>query len=117
MDSMFEILMGVPLFHGVTYQKMSEIIGKHRFHFLKYDDGQQIIGAGEQCTHMKTIVSGKVRVSVSNSDNRVRVSQTLEAPDIIAPDFFSAKQPVTPHRCVRSDLAASCRSIRMTIST
>lgn len=38
MDSMFEILMGVPLFHGVTYQKMSEIIGKHRFHFLKYDD-------------------------------------------------------------------------------
>lgn len=47
MDSMFEILMGVPLFHGVTYQKMSEIIGKHRFHFLKYDDGQQIIGAGE----------------------------------------------------------------------
>lgn len=91
MDSMFEILMGVPLFHGVTYQKMSEIIGKHRFHFLKYDDGQQIIGAGEQCTHMKTIVSGKVRVSVSNSDNRVRVSQTLEAPDIIAPDFFFGK--------------------------
>ncbi len=88
MDSMFETLMKVPLFRGVSFNKMSEIIGKHRFHFLKYADGEQIIGAGEQCTHMKTVVSGKVRITVANAENRVRVSQTLEAPDIIAPDFF-----------------------------
>lgn len=93
---MFEILMGMPLFHGVTYQKLSEIIGKHPFHFLKYEDGQQIIGTGEQCTHMKTIVSGKVRVTVANTDNRVKVSQTLEAPDIIAPDFFFGKTTCYP---------------------
>lgn len=93
---MFETLMRVPLFHGVTYQKMSEIIGKHRFHFLKYTDGQQIIAAGEPCTHMKTIVSGKVRVTVANADNRVRVSQTLESPDIIAPDFFFGRTTSYP---------------------
>ena len=39
MDSMYEILMALPLFHGVSYAKLSEVIGSTKFHFLKYLDG------------------------------------------------------------------------------
>lgn len=88
MDSMFQPLMQMPLFHGVSYNRLSEIIGKHRFHFLKYADKEKIISAGDPCTHLSTVVSGKVRVTVSSGDDRVKVSQTLEAPEPIAPDFF-----------------------------
>lgn len=88
MDSMFQTLMQMPLFHGVSYNKLSEIIGKHRFHFLKYADREKIISAGETCTHLSTIVSGKARVTICSPDERVKVSQTLEAPEPIAPDFF-----------------------------
>lgn len=85
---MYEILMALPLFHGVSYTKLSEVVGNTKFHFLKYLDGEKIIDAGEPCTHIKFIISGSARVSIENSDGRFRVSQTLKAPDVIAPDFL-----------------------------
>lgn len=88
MDSMFEILMRLPLFNGITFDRLSEIIGRHKFHFLKFEDGEEIIRAGEECTHLKSIVSGQGRMTISNADGRFRVSQTLAAPAVISPDFF-----------------------------
>lgn len=38
MDSMYEILMGLPLFKGVSHDKISEIVEKAKFHFLKYTE-------------------------------------------------------------------------------
>lgn len=97
MDSMYEILMGLPLFHGVSYDKISEVVGSTKFHFLKYLDGQQVVGAGEPCTHIKFIISGSARMTIVNSDGRFKVSQTLTCPDVIAPDFLFG--PATSYPC------------------
>jgi len=88
MDSMYEILMRLPLFHGISYSKLSEIVGTTRFHFLKYLKGEQIVEAGQPCTHIKFIISGSARVSIVNADGRFKVSQTLSMPDVIAPDYL-----------------------------
>ncbi len=88
---MYETLLGLPLFAGVSRQKISEVAGKNKLHFLKYAPDEQIITAGELCTHIKSIIAGSVRVTIESDDNRFRVSQTLSAPDIIAPDFFFGK--------------------------
>lgn len=99
---MFQTLMKMPLFHGVSYNKLSEIIGKHRFHFLKFADKEKIISAGDPCTHLSTIVSGKARVTINSSDERVKVSQTLEAPEPIAPDFFFGRTTRYPATVIAS---------------
>jgi CRP-like cAMP-binding protein len=91
MGSMFETLLGTPLFTGVSHQKISEIVGKHKFHFLKYSDSETIVDEGEQCTHIKTIITGEARLTISNKSKRFRVSQTLQAPAVICPDFFFGK--------------------------
>lgn len=96
MDSMYEILMALPLFHGVSYNKISEVVGNTKFHFLKYLDGEPIIEAGQPCTHIKFIISGSARVSIVNSDGRFRVSQTLSHPDVIAPEFLFGRATVYP---------------------
>ena len=88
MDSMYEILKGLPLFHGATSERISDIVGKAKFHFLKYLAGEKIISAGEQCTHVKFIISGQVRSSITNSSERFKVAQTLSAPSVIAPEFL-----------------------------
>lgn len=86
---MFEALRELPLFRGVSTERIAEIVGKARFHFLKYlPDGSDIVTEGEPCTHIKFILSGKVRSTIANHDGRFSVSQTLEAPDVIAPDFL-----------------------------
>lgn len=91
MDSMYDTLMGLPLFAGASHQKLSDIIGKYRFHFLKYTPEQTIVNAGDTCTHLKCIINGSVGLTVTNETRRFRVHQTLEAPDVIAPDFFFGK--------------------------
>ena len=91
MESMYETLLGLPLFAGVSRQKISEIVGKNKFHFLKYTDGETIVTAGEPCTHIKSIITGKARLSIANATNRFKISQTLEAPDVICPEFFFGK--------------------------
>ena len=96
MDSMYEILMELPLFKGVSFDRISEIVGSAKFHFLKYLSGEQIITAGEPCTHIKFIISGSARASITNADGRFRVSQTLTAPDLIAPDYLFGKATKYP---------------------
>ncbi len=91
MDSMYEILMHLPVFNGVTYSRLEEIVGNTKFHFLKYLKGDKIIEAGQQCTHIKFIISGSARISIVNSDGRFKVSQTLSMPDVISPEYLFGK--------------------------
>ena len=88
MDSMYEILKGLPLFHGASTERISDIVGKAKFHFLKYLAGERIVTAGEQCTHVKMIISGNARSTITNESQRFRVSQGLSAPSVIAPEFL-----------------------------
>ena len=86
--SMYENLMTLPLFKGISYSRLSEIVGNTRLAFLKYLPGEPMIKAGDPCSHIKFIISGAARVTISNSDQRFKVSQTLRAPEVIAPDFL-----------------------------
>ena len=38
MDSMYDVLLQLPIFQGVSRNKISELIEKMKFHFLKYPD-------------------------------------------------------------------------------
>ena len=88
MNSMFEILMELPLFRGTTRDRMAETVGMAKFHFLKYLPGETVVEAGAPCTHIKFIISGSVRSKIVNPDSRFKVSQTLVAPDVISPDYL-----------------------------
>ena len=100
MDSMYEILMGLPLFKGVSYTNISKVVESTKFHFLKYLDGETIVTAGETCTHVKVIISGRARLSIANADGRFKVSQTLSAPDVIAPDYLFGRATHYPCNAV-----------------
>lgn len=88
MASMFELLLNLPLFRGVSRSRIAEVVGSAKFHFLKYPKGETVVRAGEECTHLAFVISGSVRSEISNSSKRFSVSQTLKAPSAIAPDFL-----------------------------
>lgn len=103
MNSMYDILMRLPLFNGVTHERISEILEKAKFHFLKYLPGQQIIEAGTPCTHIRFIINGSIRITIANEDNRFKVSQTLSAPNVIAPEFLFGRSTIYPCSAVALD--------------
>lgn len=80
--------MQLPLFQGVSVQQLSALVEKMPFHFLKFSDGERIIAEGDACTHVRFVVSGKVKVSIRFSNLKLTVEQTLEAPNVLGPDYL-----------------------------
>ena len=96
MDNIYELISGLALFSGATKEKILEIAGTTKFHFLKYLEGETVVKPGDQCTHLKFIISGKVRSSITSADGRFVVSQTLTAPNVIAPDYIFGRHTEYP---------------------
>lgn len=96
MASMFEILMELPLFKGVSRQRMASTVGSHKFHFLKYLPGELIFRAGDMCSDLAFIISGNVRTRIENTAGRFSVEQTLGAREAIAPDFLFGRNTCYP---------------------
>lgn len=96
MDSMFDILMGLPLFKGISKERMSKTVGSAKFHFLKYLPNETIFRAGHQCNDIAFVISGTVRITISNPDGRFSVSQSLMAQDVIFPEFLFGKVTTCP---------------------
>ncbi len=93
---MYDLLLTLPLFKGVSHERISQIIEKNKFHFLKYPSGETFVRAGDPCTHVQFVISGKARVTISDYNDRIRVSQTITGPEVIAPDFLFGKDPFYP---------------------
>ena len=102
MNSMYQQLMQLPLFQGVSAEKITELVEKLPFHFLKFRNGEQIFAPGDPCTHMRFIVSGKVRLDMSFTNLRVTLSQTLETPHVLAADYLFGKETSYPFTAVAS---------------
>ena len=97
MNSMYEILMDLPLFQGVSRDKLSELIEKTPFHFLKFGDGEEIVAVGGACTHVKFIISGEVRMEIPCRNLRVRVGETLAAPNVFGHDYLFGRRTEYPY--------------------
>ena len=96
MDSMFQTLVKIPLFSGVSQERMAEVIEKAKFHFLKYTPGNDIVLAGQNVTHLNFIIGGSVRLSIQGIDQGFCIESSLTAPDVIAPDFLFGRHTEYP---------------------
>lgn len=97
MNSMYQQLMRLPLFQGVSTDGITQLVEKYPFHFLKYRNGEQIVAVGDTCTHIRFIVSGKVRLEMPFSHLRVSLSQTLSTPNVLAPEYLFGRETVYPY--------------------
>lgn len=104
MESMYEILMGLPLFQGVSHAKISELIEKIKFHFLKYLNNEQIIEANDPCRNLKFLISGKVQLEILNQNKRIRVFETISAPNVIGVEYMFGRNTIYPYKvCAAPD--------------
>ena len=100
MNSMYQQLMQLPLFQGVSADNITQLVEKLPFHFLKYRNGEQVLEAGDVCTHIKFIVSGKVRMEIPFNGLKVSLIQTLSTPNVLAPEYLFGRGTVYPYHAV-----------------
>lgn len=109
MKSMYENLMGLPLFNGVSYNRLSEIVGNTKLSFLKYLPGEKIIASGTPTTELMFIIGGKARLTITNHNERFSLHQTLEAPSVVYPDFLFGRNTLYPASATAIDTVSILR--------
>lgn len=97
MNSMYQQLMQLPLFQGVSTEVITALVEKLPFHFLKFRNGEQIFAAGDQCSHIRFIVSGRVRLETPCDHLRVSLLQTLETPHVLAAEYLFGRETTYPY--------------------
>ena len=100
MNSMYRQLMQLPLFQGVSTEQITALVEKLPFHFLKFKGGEQVFAAGDMCTHVKFIVSGKVRLETPFTHLRVMMKQTISTPHVLAAEYLFGRETVYPYTAI-----------------
>ena len=111
MNSMYHQLMQLPLFQGVSSETITALVEKLPFHFLKYRNAEQVCAAGDTCTHIKFIVSGRVKLETPFNHLRVTLLQKVSNPHVLAPEYLFGRNTTYPFTAV-SDGACGILQLR-----
>lgn len=78
--TMYELLMQLPVFQGISSVQLTSIIEKIPFSFSQFDAGQIIMNEGEECSAMTFVLSGTVRSITPTFGHKVHIQQDFEGP-------------------------------------
>lgn len=85
MERLYETLLQLPLFQGITLYNFNELIGKLKWHFNKYQPGDTIINADSTCDKVVCVLSGETSFTIESSNKLFNVTEFADKPYIIEP--------------------------------
>jgi len=78
--TMYEQLMQLPVFQGISVDQLTRILEVTPFDFRQYNAGQVICQGGDLCQGATFLLSGRLRLETPIFDHRVKIIQTFEGP-------------------------------------
>lgn len=75
--TMYDMLMRMPLFQGMSRSELFEIIEQAVFHFRKVSDGRVVAEQGEQCHQLTFLMAGELVGETCIPDARLTFSETF----------------------------------------
>lgn len=76
MSSMYEKIMQLPLFHGISKEQVSSFLEKTTIEFINYEDGEQIIEEGNFVESIVFVMSGHIRITHSLPHFNISIEET-----------------------------------------
>lgn len=84
---MYETIMNLPLFKGLSHEQVSSFLEKTHIKFSKYSDREKIISAGERVKEIKCLISGQMRLSYNlGNDNCFRLTELRRNHEVLGAD-------------------------------
>jgi len=96
-NSIYDTLLCLPLFQGMTKSDFGTVLEKVRFGFHKYSAGQVVAESGKLCNSFVFLLNGRLRSMRSSSDNLFTLTEWLEGPYMIEVSSMFGINPV--YRC------------------
>ena len=90
---MYDNLLLLPLFQGLSKNDMTTIIEKVKLHFLSFREGETIIRQGDTCNQLCFLLNGEIKVQTKDTNHDFSLSEILKEPVIIEPQSLFGMQP------------------------
>jgi CRP-like cAMP-binding protein len=74
MPAMYEVIMNLPLFKGISHDHVSAFLEKTHIEFVNYSKGEDVIKRGTRVDYLTFVISGSVSLSWSNSEDTLGIS-------------------------------------------
>lgn len=97
---MFETLLNLPLFQGLSRNDLTCILEKVRFRFRNLSPGDVLQQQGEPCRDMVFLMHGEVYVKTEMEDAGMTFYENYRAPVLIQPETLFGLHPVYTHSFV-----------------
>ncbi len=91
--SMYNTLLGLPLFQGMSRAELSEVIERAKFHFLKVEDKNPIFTQGEPCSQLVFLLSGELEAETTAPCGTFSFVELHGTPMIIEPQSLFGHHP------------------------
>lgn len=82
---MYENLLRLPYFQGMSKNDLTSILDKVRLEFKHCTDGEKIISQGDKCNKFIILINGRIKTEVISSDETYRLIEIHEAPYAVEP--------------------------------
>ncbi len=99
--TMYDTLLQLPLFQGLCKNDFTNIIGKVKLHFRKYNADDIIVEQGAPCTQLIFLLNGEMISQATDDQYPYSLFETFGSPFVIEPIRYSGCkrtiQPLTRH--------------------
>ena len=110
MTTIFDKLLQLPLFQGMTREDFASVVGKVAFHFQKHRAGDILAQTGSSCDKLIFLLKGEVEITTLSDQARYSVTEFVQAPCLIEPDSLFG-----PSTTFRSTYLAASEADTVTI--
>ena len=83
MNTMFDTLLQLPLFQGLSQEDFTQILEKVKLQFSQHKPGEVIISSGDTCEGLVFLLKGEVGVTTSSSDVHYSLVEFFSAPYLL----------------------------------
>lgn len=85
MNSVYDLMQQMPLFQGLSFEHLMDIVEKVRFDFRKAASDEIIVYQGDPCTELIYIIRGRYTSLCETPDYKLKVKEVLEGPTLLEP--------------------------------
>jgi len=91
--TMYDTLLQLPLFQGMSKAEFSEVIEKVKFHFHKFGDREMLFAQGATCDKLVLLLRGRLAAETVAPCGTFSFEELVEWPAIVEPHSLFGKRP------------------------
>ena len=91
--TMYNTLLQLPLFQGMSRAELSEVIERAKFHFVKVEAGNTVFVQGEPCTKLAFLLGGELLAETTAPCGTFSFVEVHDTPMMIEPHSLFGRRP------------------------